>query len=353
MEFSLKQLDDTNHTFVIAEAGSNWKCGNFDEDVNQAKKLIEIASNAGADAIKFQTFRADTTYVSNAGSSDYLSNSGLTKNITDIFENMSMPYEMIPILVEHCKKSKIIFMSSPFSVQDAKQIDPYVLLHKVSSFEINHVRLLEFLESTKKPVLISTGASTFDEIDYAVNLFKKNQNEEICLLQCTSKYPAPLKSLNLSVISKIKERYNLPVGFSDHSINPIVGPLTAIGFGATIIEKHFTLDKNLPGPDHSFALNPKELKQMIQMIRDADQSKGNGKKIILDEEKDLFDYAKRSIQAIKDISKGEVLKEGININILRSGKQKKGVSPQLLNKINGKKALKHIKLGEGITDSMF
>ena len=344
------KIDDPNHTFIIAEAGSNWKSGSYEEDLEQAKKLIKIASKAGADAVKFQTYKADTVYAYNAGNSNYLAEQGINKEINEIFEYLSMPYEMISELSQICNDEKIIFMSTPFSVEDAKQIDPFVSLHKIASFEINHVRLIEFLSKTEKPILISTGASTFDEIDFAVNLIKNNKNNEIGLLQCTSKYPAPIESLNLSTIPKMKERYNIPIGFSDHSVEPLIGPLTAVGLGATIIEKHFTLDKNLPGPDHSFAITPQELELMVKSIRQADKTKGNGKKMILDEEQELLLFAKRRIQAIKDIRKGDILKEGFNFEVLRPGNRIRGLEPRFLDKINGTKSTKDVLKGDGITE---
>ena len=344
------KIDDPNHTFIIAEAGSNWKSGSYEEDLEQAKKLIKIASEAGADAVKFQTYKADTVYAYNAGNSNYLAEQGINKEINEIFEYLSMPYEMISELSQICNDEKIIFMSTPFSVEDAKQIDPFVSLHKIASFEINHVRLIEFLSKTEKPILISTGASTFDEIDFAVNLIKNNKNNEIGLLQCTSKYPAPIESLNLSAIPKMKERYNIPIGFSDHSVEPLIGPLTAVGLGATIIEKHFTLDKNLTGPDHSFAITPQELELMVKSIRQADKTKGNGKKIILNEEQELLLFAKRRIQAIKDIRKGDILKEGFNFEVLRPGNRIRGLEPRFLDKINGTKSTKNVLKGDGITE---
>ena len=344
------KIDDPNHTFIIAEAGSNWKSGSYEEDLEQAKKLIKIASKAGADAVKFQTYKADTVYAYNAGNSNYLAEQGINKEINEIFEYLSMPYEMISELSQICNDEKIIFMSTPFSVEDAKQIDPFVSLHKIASFEINHVRLIEFLSKTEKPILISTGASTFGEIDFVVNLIKNNKNNEIGLLQCTSKYPAPIESLNLSTIPKMKERYNIPIGFSDHSVEPLIGPLTAVGLGATIIEKHFTLDKNLPGPDHSFAITPQELELMVKSIRQADKTKGNGKKMILDEEQELLLFAKRRIQAIKDIRKGDILKEGFNFEVLRPGNRIRGLEPRFLDKINGTKSTKDVLKGDGITE---
>jgi len=344
------ELNDHNHIFVIAEAGSNWKCGNFEEDLRQAKKLIKVASESGADAVKFQTYRADTVYVSDAGKSQYLSKHGINENINEIFEHLSMPYEMISELADYCKHENIMFMSTPFSVSDAKEVDPYVMMHKIASFEINHIRLLEFLAKTEKPLLISTGASTFEETDFAYELVKKIGNEKIAFLQCTSKYPAPIETLNLRVIPNLKSRYNVPVGLSDHSIDPVFAPLIAIGLGATIIEKHFTLDRNLPGPDHLFALEPNELEIMVKNIRGAEKALGDGVKQILKDELELRRYATRSIQATKDISKGEILREGTNIEILRPGNRIRGTEPRFLENVNGKRAKKSIKAGDGVID---
>lgn len=349
MSFNYSKLNDLKHTFVIAEAGSNWKCGTYEQDFSRATELIDIAAQSGADAVKFQTYRAETVYVQGAGNSNYLSKSGIVQNINDIFETLSMPYEMLPELAKYCNEKKILFMSTPFSVCDAEQVNSCVSIHKVASYEINHVRLLEYLANTKKPIILSTGAATFEEIDFAIKLIKDNGNDKIALLQCTSKYPAPLESLNLSVIPKMKARYDIPIGLSDHSINPIIGPLMAIGFGATIVEKHFTLDRNLPGPDHKFALIPQELKLMIDSIRMADQTKGTGSKEILEDEMELRKFATRSIQAIKDISKGEILQEGVNFQVLRPGNRTRGLEARFLKAVIGKKAKTDIKMGEGIT----
>lgn len=340
--------DNYHHTFVIAEAGSNWKVGSYEEDLLQAKKLIDVAKESGADAVKFQTYKAETVFVSDAGKIDYLLEKGIDTTINEIFEYLSMPYEMLPELHEYCKENQIMFMSTPFSVEDAKEVNQFVEIHKVASFEINHIRMLEYLAKTGKPILISTGASTYEEIDFAVKLVKENGNSNIGLFQCTSKYPSPIETLNLSVIPKMKERYNLPVGFSDHSMDPIIGPICAVGFGATFIEKHFTLDRNLPGPDHPFALNPDELKLMIDNVRKADIAKGKGEKIVLKEEEELRQAGKRAIQAIKEIKKGDILSEGKNFEILRPGRRPSGIAPRFLSSVEGKKSKFDVKIGDGI-----
>lgn len=347
-DFSSHDLDNRYHTFIIAEAGSNWKASTYEDSLDRAKKLIDVASESGADAVKFQTFTSGKVYVNNAGQCDYLSEAGIKNDINKMIKELSMPYEMLTVLSSHCEKRGIFFASTPFSVQDAKHVDPFSKFHKVASFEINHIKLLEFLASTKKPVIISTGSSSYEEIDFAINFMKKNSSGQVVLLQCTSSYPSSLDSMNISVIPKMKERYSVPIGLSDHSSDPLIAPLLAIGMGATVIEKHFTLDRNLEGPDHSFSLIPDELTMMIKAIRDADKAKGFGKKIIQKEEEELRRFATRSIHAIKNISKGEIIKEGKNIDILRPGKQKRGAEPRFLSSIDGKKAVRDISIGEGV-----
>ena len=245
--------------FIVAEAGSNWRMGTPERDMKMATTLIDVASEAGADAIKFQTYRAHSVYVPNAGNSDYLSDAGIKESINKIFEDLSMPYEMIPKLAEHSKKKNIEFMSTPFSVEDAKAIDPYTNYHKIASYEISHLRLIEYIASTGKPTFLSTGASNKEEIKWALDIFFSNGGKQITLLQATAKYPASINSLNLKAMIDLKNEFGLDVGLSDHSTDPVIGPVTATALGASVIEKHFTLDKKLPGPDHSFALNPNQL----------------------------------------------------------------------------------------------
>ena len=337
-----------NHVFVIAEAGSNWKAGTYSNDLKRAKKLISIAADAGADAIKFQTFRSNKVYVNNAGQSKYLGKSGIKVGIDKLFENLEMPYKMLKDLSEYSKKKNIQFMSTPFSVEDAKEVDKFVKIHKIASYELNHVRLLEFLAKTKKPIIISTGASNIEEIDFAVKKLKKFNAKKIIILQCTACYPAPLESLNLLSIQEIKKKFKVTVGLSDHSLEYDIGPLIAIGLGAKIIEKHFTINKKLKGPDHKFALEPNELKIMIKQIRQAEKSLGVGRKQVLKDEIELREFAVRSIQAIKEIKKGEKFQEGKNMEVLRSGNKTRGADARFLMKINGKRANKRIKSGEGI-----
>jgi len=334
--------------FVIAEAGSNWRMGSLARDLKMGKTLIDVAKEAGCDAVKFQTYRPETTYVKNAGESDYLASNGIKQDISEIFKDLAMPYEMLSELQEHSKQNEIAFMSSPFSIADLEEVDKFTSLHKIASYEITHVRLIEAAARTKKPVIFSTGASTTDDIEYALTLFRSISDSPVALMQCTAKYPSPISALNLRVIPFLKKLFGVPVGLSDHSRHPVVGPLAAVALGADLIEKHYTLSNDLPGPDHKFALTPDELKEMVQAVRGATEARGNGIKNIQDEEKELFYFARRAVQAIENIGSGESFVEGKNFEILRPGKQKPGMNPRYINQLQGAVSSREIQLGEGI-----
>ena len=341
-------LNDKNHTFVIAEAGSNWRTRNIKTSIKRAKKMIHVAKASGADAIKFQTYSPEKVYVPNAGNSNYLSKSGINKSINQIFDQFSMPHNILNELSDYCKKQKIQFMSTPFSVSDAKAVNKFVKIHKIASYEINHLSLLKFLAGTNKPIIVSTGAATPQKISYAIKILKKFGTKQIFLLQCTAAYPAPINSLNLSSIPKLKEKFKIPVGFSDHSIDPFVAPLLAIGYGATIIEKHFTLNRKFAGPDHAFAIEPKDLKKLISSIRDADTAKGTGIKTVEKSEKELERFATRSVQATITIHKGDKFEFEKNFELLRPGKRSRGADAIDIHKINGKISRRKILVGDGI-----
>jgi sialic acid synthase SpsE/RimJ/RimL family protein N-acetyltransferase len=334
--------------FVVAEAGSNWRMGTRSRDLEMAKALINAAVDAGADAVKFQTFRPETVYVLNAGKSQYLAEAGIEEDIQAIFTDLAMTYEMIPELAAYCQKQQIQFMSTPFSIADFEAVNPYVSIHKIASYEISHLRLIELAARSQKPLILSTGASTETDIAWAVETFRQNGGGPLTLLQCTACYPAPLNEMNLTVLPWLKRRFKTDVGLSDHSRHPLYAPMAAVLLGATVIEKHFTLHNRLPGPDHAFALTPSELKEMVEAIRQVPQVLGTGYKEVLESEQELRKFAHRGIQAIKDINIGEPLKEGSNIAILRPGNQTSGVHPKHLSEITGRSAKRAISLGEGI-----
>jgi sialic acid synthase SpsE len=337
-----------DRVFVIAEAGSNWRMGSPGRDMSMARTLIDVAAEAGADAVKFQTYRPETVYVANAGSSDYLAAGGIKEDIRDIFADLAMPYEMIPELAAHCQHRNVEFMSTPFSVADFDQIDPHVKVHKCASYENSHIRLLERFARSGKPLVMSTGASTDDDIEWAVDAFRSNGGKELCLLQCTASYPSPLEAMNLSVIPSFRRRFGVTSGLSDHSREASFAALAAVALGARVIEKHYTLHPRLPGPDHPFAVDPSGLRALIEGVRAAEKMLGTGIKEVLPAESELRSYARRGIQATRNVAKGELLREGVNIDILRPGKQRIGVHPRFLSELEGKRSARDIGLGDGI-----
>ncbi|MBS0655483.1 MAG: GNAT family N-acetyltransferase [Verrucomicrobia bacterium] len=336
-------------TLIIAEAGSNWRMGSYERDLKMAKALINVAKEAGCDVVKFQTYRAETIYAPNAGKSNYLSKAGIVEEMSSLFEELAMPYEMVSELSKMCAQVGIEFMSTPFSPQDFAAVDPFVSRHKIASYEISHVRLLELAAKSKKPLLLSTGASTVADIQWAVSFLKKCGGVDLTLLHCCAQYPSTPKAMNLRAIEWMHRVFQRPIGLSDHSRDPIVAPLGAVALGATVIEKHFTLDRRLPGPDHAFAIEPEELSQMVRAIREMEAMAGSGYKAVQEEEMELYHFAKRRLHAIAPINKGDHFVEGVNIAILRSGNQKPGVHPRHLDDIlSDKVACRAISLGEGI-----
>lgn len=335
----------SDSVLIIAEAGSNWRMGNYRNDLIMAKRMVALAAEAKADVVKFQVFRPETIYVKNAGN---LKVYGIEESMQDLFSEIMMPYEMIAELHEECRRAGISFMATSFSPADFAAVDPFVERHKIASYELNHPHLLALAAKSKKPLLLSTGASTEEEISWAVKTYYQQGGHDLTLLQCTACYPAPPDSMNLGILPWLKQRFQVPVGLSDHSENPILAAVIAVSLGAKVIEKHFTLDKLLPGPDHPFAITPKELKDLVEAIRQAEQMKKGYIKEIHPSEMQLRNFARRGIQAIQAISTGSVFKEGENIAILRPGQQLLGMHPKFLSQIEGKRATRTIPLGQGI-----
>lgn len=331
--------------FIIAEAGSNWRMGNYKNDLFMAKRMIALAAEAKADAVKFQVFRPETIYVKNAGSIEL---NGVEESMQDLFSEIMMPYEMIAELHEECRKHSISFMATPFSPDDFAAVDPFVEYHKIASYELNYPRLLSLAAKSHKPLFLSTGASTEEEIAWAVKYFHSQGGHDLTLLQCTACYPAPPSSMNIGILPWLQRRFQVPVGLSDHSENPFIAAVMAVTLGAKVIEKHFTIDKLLPGPDHSFAITPKELKELVVAVRQAEEMKGGYVKEIDPSEMELRYFARRGIQSIKEMPCGTLIKEGENVAILRPGRQAQGMHPKFLSRMEGKRTTRDISSGEGL-----
>jgi sialic acid synthase SpsE/RimJ/RimL family protein N-acetyltransferase len=338
----------SRRVYIIAEAGSNWRMGTPERDRAMARALIEVAAAAGANAVKFQVYRPETVYVENAGQSDYLTDAGIQRDIRTVFADLAMPYEMLADLAEYCRDRQIDFLSTGFSPEDFAAVDPFVSIHKIASYEISHPHLLALAARTGKPLILSTGASEENDIVWAVETFHQAGGRDLCLMQCTADYPAAISGLNLRTIPWLSRRFGVVSGLSDHSREPTLGPVVAVALGARVIEKHYTLDNRLPGPDHSFALLPHELKELVRQVRLAEDSLGDGIKRILPEEEELSSFARRGLQATREILPGEILREGVNYAILRPGKQSLGVHPRFRERLEGWPSERRVPLGDGL-----
>ncbi len=329
--------------FVIAEAGSNFHIGSFEEDLVRAKTLILEAYKAGAAAVKFQLYDSCAVYVSNAGSPDYLG-----QDINAIFDEFALAESLVPHLYSYANYLGIEFMCSAFSERHFKCVDPFVVRHKIASYELRHLRLLELAAQSKKPLFLSTGASTEEDIEWALNHFRKAGGREVTLLHCCAQYPADPSGLHLNCIQTLQKRFKVPIGYSDHSAHPLYAPLIAVALGASVIEKHFTLSRHLPGPDHAFAIECHELKEMVEAIKEGKKMLGLAKKEIFPQEEELANFARRGLQATQTIQKGEAFQEGINVSILRPGTQRLGLHPKHLEQLEGSLANKRVEKGTGI-----
>jgi N-acetylneuraminate synthase len=326
-------VGDGEPCFIIAEAGSNHN-GNLE----QAKQLIDVAASAKADAVKFQVFRADKLYPKSAGVTDYLK---IPKPIYDIIAEMEMPYEWLPELSSYCDRKGVVFLASVFDEDSVDRLDAYVEAFKIASYEMTHIPLLRYIASKRKPMIVSTGAANLAEVAETVQEVRRSGNDGLILMQCTTAYPAPIDAMNVRAIATMKSSFGVPVGLSDHSRDPFVAPIAAIGVGANLIEKHFTLSNDLPGPDHRFAVEPPELRLMVQKVREAEKALGTGEKVTLGVEEELRHFARRRIFAVREIAKGEEFTRQ-NIAVLRGGKLSSGLPPKDYYEVLGHRASRNI-----------
>ena len=331
-----KLVGDGYPTFVIAEAGSN-----HNGSLEQAKKLIDVAVEAGADAVKFQIYQAENLYSKYTPEFSYLKG----QNIYELIKSIETPREWIKELARYCETKNIIFLATPFDFEAVDILDKYVPAFKIASFEIVDLELLKYAAAKGKPMIISTGMANLSEIEDTINAIKSTGNEDIILLHCNSLYPAPVEIVNLKAIETMRTAFKLPVGFSDHTLGIHI-PIAAVAMGACVIEKHFTLDRNLPGPDHSFAIEPDELREMVRCIREVEKAKGTGIKEKSElESEEMYVKARRSIHAKVDIPKGTKITRDMLI-IKRPGY---GIKPKFIDIVIGKEAKKNIKEDEWIT----
>ena len=330
---------------IIAEAGVN-----HNGDIEKAFKLIDAAVEAKVDYVKFQTFRAIKLVSSKAKKADYQIKNDKSDDLSqfEMLRNLELSETDHLKLINYCKKSNINFFSTAFDIQSLEYLSKIGLeLVKIPSGEITNLPYLRAASKLFSKVIISTGMSTIDEIKRALDIFLNNgvSSNDITILHCNTEYPTPMEDVNLLAMLDIGKKFNTPIGYSDHTLG-IEVPIAAVALGARVIEKHFTLDRTLPGPDHSASLEPKELSLMVKSIRNIEVAiSGSGRKEPSNSEiKNIFN-ARKSIHLSRNIKVGEFLSED-DLIMLRPGD---GISPMEMDKIIGLKAVKNLCLHQKLT----
>ena len=324
-------------TLIIAEAGVN-----HNGDLQMAKRLVDQAKATGADIVKFQTAKLGSLVSKYAGMADYQKkNIGHVESQKEMLQKLLLPYEDFICLFGYCKEVGIGFLSTPFDVESIHFLEELVPFWKVPSGEITNYPYLVEIGKTKKPVILSTGMCEIAEIDDAVAVLRENGTTDLTLLHCNTQYPTPYEDVNLRAMETLRKRYHVEVGYSDHT-QGIEVPIAAVARGAVVIEKHFTLDRNLPGPDHKASLEPEELRTMVRAIRNIELALGSPEKKVSPSEKENLSVARKSIVAAREIKKGELL-GGDNLTTKRPGN---GISPMKWNEVIGTYAVKDFKEDE-------
>jgi len=321
-----------NKTYIIAEAGVN-----HNGDITVAKEMILEAKKAGADAVKFQTFVTEKLVSKQAPKADYqMKITSQEETQYQMLKKLELSFDDFIELSEYANKLDIDFLSTPFDDESIDFLSQLVMpFWKIPSGEITNKPYLMKIANTKKPIILSTGMSTMEEIEMALEVFHDYHRENIILLHCNTEYPTPYNDVNLNAMVTMKEKFNVKVGYSDHT-EGIAVPIAAVALGAAVIEKHFTLDKTLPGPDHKASLEPQELTQMVTTIRNIEKAMGDGVKKPSESEKKNISVARKSIVAKRNIKKGEVFSEE-NLTVKRPGN---GISPMKWHDVLGQMAIR-------------
>lgn len=335
-------LGDRKSCFIIAEGGVN-----HNGDINIAKKLVDTAFEAGADAVKFQSFKAENLVTKNAPKAEYQKKTTGSGNQYEMLKKLELSYEDHVLLKKYCEGKGIAFISTPFDFESVDLLEKLdIPLYKISSGDLTNTPFLKHIAKLNKPMIVSTGMSNLGEVEVAIKAIKEAGNDKISLLHCTSNYPTDYEDVNLNAMITLKNAFNLPIGYSDHTVG-IEVPIAAVAKGAKIIEKHFTLDKDMEGPDHKASLNLEELKRMVTSIRNIEKAFGDGIKRCNESEKNTKQVARKSIVAKVNIRKGETISYE-NITLKRPGN---GISPIFIDEIIGKVAISDIYAEDFITFS--
>ena len=339
-----KVVGDGNPAFIIAEAGVN-----HNGDINIAKELVDKAVFAGVDAIKFQTFKTEKLVTRYADMAEYQKdNIGKVDSQFNMLKKLELSYKNFIELQEYCKLKGIMFLSTPFDFESSDFLNSIGMeAFKISSADLTNIPFLEYIAKFNKPIILSSGMASLSEIEDALNAIYCLENREVAVLHCTSNYPAKLDTVNLNAMNTIKNAFKIVSGYSDHT-EGIDIPIAAVAMGANIIEKHFTLDKSMEGPDHKASLSPLELKGMIQAIRNVEMAFGNGIKMFNSSEVDTIKAARKSIVAARHIKVGDRISFA-DLDYKRPGT---GLSPKFYVDIVGSTATKDIKVDEQIALNM-
>lgn len=325
-------VEDRGNVYIIAEAGVN-----HNGSLETAKEMIRQARECGADAVKFQTFRSRALLSRHASKAEYQKmNMGTNESQLEMLEKLEMPFYYFEELKRFCQTCGIDFLSTAFDPESIVFLDGLGMeCWKVPSGEVTNLPYLIKIAGTQKPVIMSTGMCRMDEIQSAIQILKDNGSSEITLLHCNTEYPTPYVDVNLLAMLTMRAAFHLPVGYSDHTLG-IEVPIAAVALGATIIEKHFTLDRNMEGPDHKASLEPQEFKRMVKSIRNIEDALGDGVKQPSVSESKNIDVARKSIVAKKKILKGEIFTED-NLAVKRPGY---GISPMQWFNVLGLRAVR-------------
>jgi N-acetylneuraminate synthase/N,N'-diacetyllegionaminate synthase len=328
-------------TFIVAEIGVN-----HNGSVHMARKLIDAAKDAGADSVKFQSFKTERIVTKYAEKAVYQKETtDPKKSQYSMLKRLELGNAEMEELHRYAKKRNIIFLSSAFDEESVDLLDSLdVPAFKVASGEITNLPLLRYMAEKKRPMILSTGLSTLDEIEEALAVITEEGVEDIILLHCVTSYPAKEEEANLKVMDLLRRQFGFPVGFSDHTLG-ITVPIAAAALGAVLIEKHFTLDRTLPGPDHRASLEPTEFKEMVKDIRGVERALGDGVKRLTANEEEIKKAARRSIVAKIRIRKGIIIRENM-VDFKRPGT---GLEPKNLCRIVGRRTKKDIEPDELIT----
>ena len=326
-----------NKTFIIAEAGVN-----HGGDLQTALQMIDCAAEAGADAVKFQTFKAESLVSPSAPKAEYQKETtNNTESQFEMLKKLELPESAYPELIQRAEEKNIMFLSTPFDEDSADFLEKLgMAIYKIPSGELTNLPLLEHIAAKMKPMIVSTGMANIEEIETALKCIYNTGNTSVILLQCTSNYPVAFEDVNLLAMQFLKDKFKVKTGFSDHTLGTEVA-VAAVALGATVIEKHFTLDKTLLGPDHRMSLNPVELDSMIKQIRNVEKALGQYEKNITKSETDTASVARKSIFYKQNLKSGAILTKD-NVEMKRPGT---GISPMELEQFIGKTLINDVSAG--------